>query len=81
MKKFIIEIVSTGGLIILHNSFEFSNLVLSDNVAYFGGAIFFSANFSAKSQISNVTFINNNASLGKHVLSCTYLCMLYWTCS
>ncbi len=49
---------------ILHNSFDVDTLVLEGNSAYYGGAIFVSADLSSNAAFSNLTFINNIAAEG-----------------
>ena len=56
----------TGGLTILHNNFDIENLILQGNSAYYGGAVFVSADLSVNATFSNLTFSNNVAAEGMH---------------
>ena len=49
---------------ILHNNFDVETLVLEGNSAYYGGAIFVSADLSADATFRNLTFTNNIATEG-----------------
>jgi len=55
-----------GGLTILHNNFDVENLMLQGNSAYYGGAVFVSADLSFNATFSNLTFSNNVAAEGTH---------------
>ena len=63
---------------ILHNSFDVESLVLEGNSAYYGGAIFVSADLSSNATFSNLTFNNNIAAEGGAqnmvVTECTLCC-------
>lgn len=48
----------------LHNFFDMSNLLFDNNSAYFGGAIFISADLSTNAAVADMTFSSNVASLG-----------------
>lgn len=54
-----------GGLTILHNNFDVEHLVMEGNSAYYGGAIFVSADLSNDATFSNLTFTNNVAAEGE----------------
>ena len=49
----------------MHNNFDVEHLVLDGNSAYYGGAIFVSADLSFNATFSNLTFTNNIAAEGK----------------
>ena len=49
---------------ILHNNFDVESLVMESNSAYYGGAIFVSADLSSNATFSNLTFTNNIAAEG-----------------
>lgn len=49
---------------ILNNNFELENLQLAGNSAFYGGAVFVSADLSANATFSNLTFIGNTAAAG-----------------
>ena len=56
---------AAGGLMILNNNFAVSSLQLAGNSAFYGGAIFLSADLSANATTSNLTFSGNSAEEGQ----------------
>lgn len=52
---------------ILNNNFDVENLLMEGNSAYYGGAVFVSADLSANATFNNLTFVNNVAAEGKLV--------------
>ena len=52
---------------ILNNNFDVENLLMDGNSAYYGGAVFVSADLSVNATFNNLTFINNVAAEGKQV--------------
>jgi hypothetical protein len=52
---------------ILNNNFNVENLLMEGNSAYYGGAVFVSADLSANATFNNLTFVNNVAAEGKQV--------------
>ena len=49
----------------MHNSFTVESLALDGNSAYYGGAIFVSADLTSNATFSNLTFANNIAAEGQ----------------
>ena len=49
---------------ILNNNFDVSSLQLEGNSAFYGGAMFLSADLSVNASTSNLTFAGNNAEEG-----------------
>ena len=49
---------------ILNNNFDVSSLQLQGNSAFYGGAMFLSADLSVNASTSNLTFAGNNAEEG-----------------
>lgn len=56
---------AAGGLMILNNNFAVSSLQLEGNSAFYGGAMFLSADLSTNATISNLTFADNLAEEGQ----------------
>ena len=50
---------------ILNNNFTVSGLQLEGNSAFYGGAMFLSADLSVNASTSNLTFTGNNAEEGR----------------
>ena len=50
---------------ILNNNFDVSSLQLDGNSAFYGGAMFLSADLSVNASTSNLTFAGNNAEEGR----------------
>ena len=61
----------------LNNNFDIENLLMEGNSAYYGGAVFVSADLSANATFNNLTFVNNVAAEGKQV---TYFNENDYTC-
>ena len=59
----------TGGAILLQNNFDLEAVDFVGNSAYFGGAIFISANLSVNADLDTITFTSNTAALGAHATS------------
>ena len=57
---------------ILNNNFDVKNLLMEGNSAYYGGAVFVSADLSANATFTNLTFVNNVAAEGK-LVTCLYV--------
>lgn len=53
-----------GGILILHNNFNLYDIQLNNNSAYLGGAMYISADLSARANLTSLTFLSNTASLG-----------------
>ena len=53
-----------GGVILLQSNFNLEAVVFGDNSAYFGGAIFISADLATNAILDSITFTSNTAALG-----------------
>lgn len=68
-----------GGAILLQSNFTLEDVDFAGNSAFFGGAIFISANLAADANLDSINFTMNTAALGaptnmlllccKHLLS------------
>ena len=54
----------TGGVILLQSNFNLEAVVFGDNSAYFGGAIFISADLATNANLDSINFTSNTAALG-----------------
>ena len=72
--------IAAGGLMILSNNFDVSSLQLESNSAFYGGAMFLSADLSVNASTSNLTFAGNNAEQGL-ILRTLSVTTLYTSCA